>query len=32
MLEGDGQVILQPMTIQGLAKALAKYMGAGNDK
>ncbi|HEX7461946.1 MAG TPA: hypothetical protein VF317_07220, partial [Dermatophilaceae bacterium] len=31
-LEGDGQVILQSMTIEGLAKALAKNMGAGNDK
>jgi uncharacterized protein (AIM24 family) len=31
-LEGDGQVILQSMTIEGLAKALAKNMGAGDDK
>ena len=31
-LEGDGQVILQSMTIEGLAKALAKNMGVGNDK
>ena len=31
-LEGDGQVILQSMTIEGLAKALAENMGAGNDK
>jgi len=31
-LEGDGQVILQSMTIEGLARALAKNMGAGNDK
>ena len=31
-LEGDGQVILQSMTIEGLAHALAKNMGVGNDK
>jgi uncharacterized protein (AIM24 family) len=31
-LEGDGQVILQSMTIEGLAKALAKNMGIGDDK
>ncbi len=31
-LEGDGLVILQSMTIEGLAKALAKNMGAGDDK
>ncbi len=31
-LEGDGQVILQSMTIEGLAGALAKNMGAGDDK
>jgi uncharacterized protein (AIM24 family) len=31
-LEGDGLVILQSLTIEGLAKALAKNMGAGDDK
>jgi uncharacterized protein (AIM24 family) len=31
-LEGDGQVILQSMTIEGLARALAKNMGIGDDK
>jgi len=31
-LEGDGTVILQSMTIEGLAKALAKNMGAGDEK
>jgi len=31
-LEGDGTVILQSMTIQGLAKALAKNMGVGDEK
>ncbi len=31
-LEGDGTVILQSMTIEGLAKALAKNMGVGDDK
>jgi uncharacterized protein (TIGR00266 family) len=31
-LEGDGQVILQSMTIEGLAKALRKNMGIGDDK
>jgi uncharacterized protein (AIM24 family) len=31
-LEGDGQVILQSMTIDGLAKALRKNMGIGDDK
>jgi uncharacterized protein (AIM24 family) len=31
-LEGDGQVILQSMTMDGLAKALAKNMGRGDDK
>lgn len=31
-LEGDGQVILQSMTIAGLAKALEKNMGFGDDR
>ena len=31
-LEGDGTVLLQSMTIEGLAKALAKSMGVGDDK
>jgi uncharacterized protein (AIM24 family) len=31
-LEGDGQVILQSMTIEGLAKAIAKNAGLGDDK
>jgi uncharacterized protein (AIM24 family) len=31
-LDGDGQVILQSMTIDGLAKALRKNMGIGDDK
>jgi uncharacterized protein (AIM24 family) len=31
-LEGDGQVILQSVTIEGLAKALRKNMGIGDDK
>jgi uncharacterized protein (AIM24 family) len=31
-LEGDGQVVLQSMTIEGLAKALRKNMGIGDDK
>jgi uncharacterized protein (AIM24 family) len=31
-LEGDGTVILQSMTIEGLAKALAKNMGTGDEK
>ncbi len=31
-LEGDGQVILQSMTMEGLAAALAKNMGVGDDK
>jgi len=31
-LEGDGTVILQSMTIEGLAKALAKNMASGDDK
>jgi len=31
-LEGDGQVILQSMTIDGLARALRKNMGIGDDK
>ena len=31
-LEGDGAVILQSMTIEGLAKALAKNLGVGEDK
>ena len=31
-LEGDGQVILQSMTIEGLAKAIAKNAGFGDDK
>jgi uncharacterized protein (AIM24 family) len=31
-LEGDGKVILQSMTIEGLAKALRKNMGIGDDK
>lgn len=31
-LEGDGAVILQSMTIAGLAKALAKNMGFGDDR
>lgn len=31
-LEGDGQVILQSVTIDGLAKALEKNMGAGDKK
>lgn len=31
-LEGDGTVLLQSMTIEGLAKALAKNMGSGDDK
>ncbi len=31
-LEGDGAVILQSMTIEGLAKALAKNMGTGDEK
>lgn len=31
-LEGDGAVILQSMTIEGLAKALRKNMGVGDDK
>jgi len=31
-LEGDGTVILQSMTIEGLAKALRKNMGIGDDK
>ena len=31
-LEGNGRVILQSMTIEGLAKALAKNMGGGDDK
>jgi len=31
-LEGDGQVILQSMTIDALAKALAKNAGAGDRK
>jgi uncharacterized protein (AIM24 family) len=31
-LEGDGQVILQSMTIEGLAKALAKNMAGSDDK
>jgi uncharacterized protein (AIM24 family) len=31
-LEGDGMVILQSMTIEGLAKALRKNMGIGDDK
>ena len=31
-LEGDGQVILQSVTIDGLAKALAKNGGAGDRK
>ena len=31
-LEGDGQVILQSMTIEGLAKALAKNMAGHDDK
>ncbi|GMA88382.1 hypothetical protein GCM10025868_36320 [Angustibacter aerolatus] len=31
-LEGDGRVILQSMTIDGLAKALAKNTGAGDKK
>jgi uncharacterized protein (AIM24 family) len=31
-LQGDGQVILQSMTIEGLAKALRKNMGIGDDK
>jgi uncharacterized protein (AIM24 family) len=31
-LEGDGTVILQSMTIDGLAKALRKNMGIGDDK
>ncbi len=31
-LEGDGTVILQSMTIEGLAKALAKNMAVGDEK
>ncbi len=31
-LEGDGSVILQSMTIEGLAKALAKNMAGGDEK
>jgi uncharacterized protein (AIM24 family) len=31
-LEGDGQVILQSMTIEGLAKAILKNAGFGDDK
>ncbi len=31
-LEGDGQVILQSMTIEGLARALRKNMGLGEDR
>ena len=31
-LEGDGQVVLQSMTIDGLAKALRKNMGIGDDR
>jgi uncharacterized protein (TIGR00266 family) len=31
-LEGDGQVILQSMTIEALAKSLKKNMGIGDDK
>jgi uncharacterized protein (AIM24 family) len=31
-LEGDGKVILQSMTMDGLAKALRKNMGIGDDK
>jgi len=31
-LEGDGQVILQSLTMEGLAKALRKNMGIGDDK
>jgi uncharacterized protein (AIM24 family) len=31
-LEGDGQVILQSMTMDGLAKALLKNAGIGDDK
>jgi uncharacterized protein (TIGR00266 family) len=31
-LEGDGQVILQSMTIDGLARSLRKNMGIGDDK
>jgi uncharacterized protein (TIGR00266 family) len=31
-LEGDGQVILQSMTIDGLARSLRKNMGSGDDK
>jgi uncharacterized protein (AIM24 family) len=31
-LEGDGQVILQSMTIEGLAKAILKNAGIGDDK
>jgi uncharacterized protein (AIM24 family) len=31
-LEGDGTVLLQSMTIEGLARALAKNMGIGDDK
>ena len=31
-LEGDGTVILQSMTIEGLAKALAKNMGMSDEK
>lgn len=31
-LEGDGTVILQSMTIEGLSKALAKNMGIGDEK
>ena len=31
-LEGDGTVILQSMTIEGLAKALAKNMGMPDEK
>ena len=31
-LEGDGQVILQSMTIEGLANAILKNAGIGDDK
>ena len=31
-LSGDGTVILQSMTMDGLAKALRKNMGIGDDK
>jgi uncharacterized protein (AIM24 family) len=31
-LSGNGSVILQSMTIEGLAKALRKNMGAGDRK